>query len=195
MGKGFNINIKNNKEIRDILRILPDQARENAFKIIDEEFKVAEGQAKSNAQNHTAFGNLANGIKAYRKGEQYFFVSTAEHSAFVEFGIRLGFKNNRPEFSSFAARYKGISTNPLGLSAMTNIYAWAIRRGIDKKYWYPIYRKLTGNPIKEGSKDGRTPKTGFYAINDGKGFFLGPYISARDKVRKRLRTLLKRSVK
>jgi hypothetical protein len=191
MGKGFNINIKNNKEIRDILRILPEQARENAFKIIDEEFKVAEGQAKSNAQNHTAFGNLANGIKAYRKGEQYFFVSTAEHSAFVEFGIRAGFQNNRPDFSSFAARYKGISANPLGLSAMTNIYAWAIKRGIEKKYWYPIYRKLIGRPIKPNN----SPPTGFYPINKGQGFFLGPYISARDKVRKRLRTLLKRSVK
>lgn len=184
MAASVKINIKNNKEIANILRLLPKELKIRAIDIAEEELKVAASQAKANIGTSNTFGDLESGIVVTRISNTVQFRSDAEHSAFAEFGIRGGFRNKR-YFEKYAAKFKGIKTNKSGLPAKDNIYRWAAKKGIIKKYWYPIYRKLIGFPIK-GSDDGYRP------INNGRGFFLEPYVDARDRIRKRLKRLLKK---
>lgn len=178
------INIKNNKEIANIFRLLPQQLKVRAIDIAEEELKVAATQAKANIGGSNTFGDLAEGITVVRVSNTVLFRSDAEHSAFAEFGIRGGYRSRR-YFEKYAAKFKGIKTNRSGLSAKDNIYRWAAKKGIVKKYWYPIYRKLVGHPIKSDT-DGYTP------INNGRGFFLEPYLEARERIRKRLKRLLRK---
>ena len=182
MAGNVKINIKNNKEIANILRLLPQQLKIRAVDIAEEELKVAATQAKANIGTSNTFGDLAEGIVVVRISNTVQFRSDAEHSAFAEFGIRGGYRPKR-YFEKYAAKFKGIKANSSGLTAKANIYRWAAKKGIIKKAWYPIYRKLIGHPIK-AETDGYQP------INNGKGFFLEPYIEARDRIRKRLKRLL-----
>ena len=166
------------------MRLLPEQLKVKAIDIAEEELKVAAAQAKANIGTSNTFGDLSEGIVVQRISNTVQFRSDAEHSAFAEFGIRGGYRPRR-YFEKYAAKFKGIKTNKSGLSAKENIYRWAAKKGIVQKAWYPIYRKLVGHPIKADT-DGYTP------INNGKGFFLEPYIEARDRIRKRLKRLLRR---
>lgn len=184
MAGQFKIRIKNNKEIANIFRVLPDQLKLRAIDICEEELKVAAAQAKANIGNSNTFGDLAEGIVVVRVSNTVQFRSDAEHSAFAEFGIRGGFKGRR-YFEKYAAKFKGIKSNSSGLTAKENIYRWAAKKGIVKKAWYPIYRKLVGHPIKSDT-DGYSP------INNGRGFFLEPYLDAREKIKKRLKRLLRK---
>lgn len=184
MAGNVKINIKNNKEIANILRLLPQQLKIRAVDIAEEELKVAASEAKNNIGTSNTFGDLAEGIAVIRISNTVQFRSDAEHSAFAEFGIRGGYRPKR-YFEKYAAKFKGITKNNSGLSAKQNIYRWAAKKGIDKKNWYPIYRKLLGKPIK-------TTETGYLPINNGRGFFLEPYVDARDRIRKRLKILLRK---
>jgi hypothetical protein len=184
MAGNVKINIKNNKEIANILRLLPQQLKIRAVDIAEEELKVAASEAKNNIGTSNTFGDLAEGISVIRISNTVQFRSDAEHSAFAEFGIRGGYRPKR-YFEKYAAKFQGISKNKFGVSAKYNIYMWAAKKGIIKKAWYPIYRKLIGHPIK-------TDKTGYTPINNGRGFFLEPYVDARDRIRKRLKRLLRK---
>ncbi len=178
------INIKNNKEIANILKLLPQELKIRAVDIAEEELKVAAGQAKANIGNSNTFGDLTEGISVIRISNTVQFRSDAEHSAFAEFGIRGGYKPKR-YFEKYASKFKNITNNSSGLTAKENIYRWAAKKGIVKKAWYPIYRKLIGYPIK-------TESTGYGPINNGRGFFIEPYLEARERIKKRLKRLLKR---
>jgi hypothetical protein len=184
MAGNVKINIKNNKEIANILRLLPKELKLRAIDIAEEELKVAAAEAKANVGTSNTFGDLVDGIVVTRISNTVQFRSDAEHSAFAEFGIRGGFRNKR-YFEKYSAKFKGIKNNRSGLSAKANIYRWAAKKGIEKKAWYPIYRKLLGNPIK-------SEQTGYTPINNGRGFFLEPYVDARDRIRKRLKRLLRK---
>lgn len=185
MGASVKINIKNNKEIANILRLLPKELKIRAIDIAEEELKVAAAQAKANIGTSSTFGDLEAGIVVTRISNTVQFRSDAEHSAFAEFGTRQLYKPKR-YFETYASKFMGITTNKSGLPAKANIYRWAAKKGIIKKAWYPIYRKLVGHPIKSDAKSGSKP------INNGRGFFLEPYVDARDRIRKRLKRLLKR---
>ena len=87
MAGQFKIRIKNNKEIANIFRVLPDQLKLRAIDICEEELKVAASQAKANIGNSNTFGDLAEGIVVVRVSNTVQFRSDAEHSAFAEFGI------------------------------------------------------------------------------------------------------------
>lgn len=186
MADGLQFNIKNNTEIRNLLRAIPDRVKGAAYDVIEEEIKVAVEQAKSNAQRLNTTGELVNGIRSVRDGKKVYFVSDAPYSAFLEFGIRSGYRR-KPGFEKAAMRYKGISNNGLGLTAKENIYRWASKKGIDKKYWYPIYRHIMtyGFP----SDSGRS------VLKSMGGFFIQPYYDARNRIGRRLKSILKKAFK
>lgn len=186
MADGFKFNIKNNTELRNLLRSIPTKMKDGAYDIIESEIKIAVQQAKSNAQRLSTTGELVNGIKSFRDGKKVNYISEAPYSAFVEFGIRSQYKR-KPGFEKAAMRYKGISNNGTGLTGKENIYRWAEQKGIEKKYWYPIYRQIM--------TDGFPSKSGRSVLNSMGGFFIQPYYEARNRIGRRLKSILKRAFK
>lgn len=186
MADGVKFNIKNNTEIRNLLRAIPERLKDSAYDLIEEELKIAVTEAKSNAQRLSTSGELVNGIRSYRDGKKVYYISDAPYSAFVEFGIRSQYKR-KPGFEKAAMRYKGISNNGTGLTAKENIYKWADQKGIEKKYWYPIYRQIM--------TDGFPSKSGRSVLNSMGGFFIQPYYDARNRIGRRLKSILKRAFK
>lgn len=186
MADGFKFNIKNNTELRNLLRSIPTKMKDGAYDIIESEIKIAVQQAKSNAQRLNTTGELVNGIRSLRDGKKVYYLSDAPYSAFVEFGIRLRYVR-KPGFEKGAMRFKGISDNKKGLTGKQNIYKWAENKGIDKKHWYPIYRRI----MEEGF-----PRPGGNSVLAGMGgFFIQPYVEARNRIGLRLKGLLKKALK
>ncbi len=186
MADGFKFNIKNNTELRNLLRSIPTKIKDSAYDIIESEVKIAVQQAKSNAMKLNTTGELVNGISSLRDGKKVQYISAAPYSAFVEFGIRTRYVK-KPGFEKTAMRFKGISNNGTGLTGMENIYKWAEAKGINKKHWYAIYKKIMddGFPIPGGKS----------VLAGMGGFFFQPYYEARNRIGVRLNGLLKKALK
>lgn len=163
------------------------KVKEDVLDTIEKEFKQAASEAISYASSNNVSGDLVSQISAYRKGDVIVYESASDHAAFVEFGIRDYVRPTR-EFANIARNYRGISTNDSGLNYKDNIIRWAVRRGIAKKYWYPIIRKLLGNPINGG-------KGGFEKINNGQGYFFVPYTAAKKRLLPALKEVIKRTLR
>lgn len=186
MADGFKFNIKNNTQLRNLLRSIPTKMKDGAYDIIESEIKIAVQQAKGNAQRLNTTGELVNGIRSLRDGKKVYYLSDAPYSAFVEFGIRLRYVR-KPGYEKSAMRYKGISDNKKGLTGKENIYKWAEAKGINKKHWYAIYKKIMddGFPIPGGKS----------VLAGMGGFFFQPYYEARNRIGVRLNGLLKKALK
>lgn len=187
MAASLSIRLKGNKEIANTIRLLPENLRAKALNVAEQEFQIAATEAKANASGSDTTGDLISGIQVRRESTNVYFESLSPHSAFAEFGIRMGYKS-RKGFESYASRFRNISINGSGKTAKEAIYEWARIKGIDKKFFYPIMMKLLGKPLNPENETGYTP------INNGDGFFLQPYIDARKRIQKKLKTILKKSV-
>lgn len=186
MADGFDFNIKNNTQFRNFLRSLPNNVKNAAYDIIESEIKIAVQHAKSNAQRLSTTGELANGITSIRDNKKVQYISAAPYSAFVEFGIRSRYRK-KPGFEKTAMRFKNISNNGTGLTGKENIYKWAERKGINKKFWYPIYRNIM--TIGFPSQSERS------VLNSMGGFFIQPYYEARNRIVLRIKQILKKATK
>lgn len=186
MADGVSINIKNNTEIRNLLRAIPEKLKASAYDVIEEEIAVAVTEAKANAGRLSVTGELQNGIRSVRDGKKVYYLSDAPYSAFVEFGIRSGYRR-KPGFEKGAMRFKGVSNIGSAKSAKENIYEWAGKVGIDKKYWWPIYRQIMTKGFPSSSGRSRLYAQG--------GFFIQPYYDARNRIGRKLKSILKRAFK
>lgn len=163
---------------------LPTRVKEEVLNTIESEFQQAATDSKGIASQHNVSGDLVNGITTYKKDDKIYYASLSKHAAFAEFGIRDLVKPTR-EFGNIARTFIGIKNNDTGLTAKENIYRWAAAKGIDKTFWYPIYRKLIGDPIKKG-------RSGFEPINEARGYFFVPYTQAKRRLEIRLKTIIKK---
>lgn len=117
-------------------------ASEAVFKEVDAEIgasvKVMEQGAKRDAPVDQ--GLLRNEISSFQdKPLEWSLVSQASYSAFVEFGTRL--KVSIPAgLEQEAAAARG-STGGTG-GAKELIFAWCARKGIERKFWYPIFVQI-----------------------------------------------------
>ena len=69
-----------------------------------------------------------------------FLVSRAEWSAFVEFGTRL--KVSIPAGLEQEAAAAQVKTGGSSGRAKELIFAWCARKGIEQKFWYPIFVQI-----------------------------------------------------
>lgn len=186
MADGIKFIIKNNTELRNLLRSIPANLKTSAYDTIESEVKIAVQQAKSNAQRLSTSGKLVNGIKSQRDNNKVYYISEAPYSAFVEFGIRKRYVK-KPGFEKTAMRFKNINNIGSGLSAKENIYQWAEAKGIPKKHWWAIYQQIM--------TDGFPSPSGRSVLGTMGGFFFQPYYEARNRIGLKLKGLLKRALK
>lgn len=186
MADGFQFNIKNNTQFRKLLRSLPENIKDAAYDIVESEVKIAVQQAKNNALRLNTTGELVNGISSLRDGRKVQYISAAPYSAFVEFGIRSRYQK-KAGFEKTAMRFKNIANNGTGLTGKENIYKWAENKGIDKKYWYAIYRNIM--------TDGFPSKSPRSVLAGMGGFFIQPYYEARSRIVLRLKGILQKALK
>lgn len=179
MAKGATITIKNAKQIQNLLKQLPASMKLEADKMIEVEFKSAANESRSLASPHDYTGRLTSGISAKKVEGKLRYQSTAPHAAYMEFGTRLGYKPVAG-FEQWASKFKSGGGSGRGRSAWDRILSWMIFRNIPEEYFWPVYRKLM--------------TIGFLPINNAQGYFLGPYIAAKGRVVKNLRSLLKKSI-
>jgi HK97 gp10 family phage protein len=83
-------------------------------------------------------GLLRNGISAEKKKDMVWeVVSAADYSAFVEWGTRTRVEVPA-DLANYAAKFKGGD----GKNAKEAIYQWCKDKGIEEKFWWPIYIKI-----------------------------------------------------
>lgn len=181
---GVKINIKNARQISGYLRGISTEMRKNANQVIKEEFETAVRDAKAIANQAKYTGELEEGIKLIEIGEKFQYKSEAKHAAFAEFGTLVNYKG-RAGFEPWAAKHKGLQINQGGVEVKKRIYDWAAAKGIEKQYWWPIYRKIV--LAKQGMKGIVRP------LHDG--YFLAPYIDAKARIIKRFGEIFGRSTR
>lgn len=186
MAREISIKFKGQQLIIKNLGKITYTVKENVLNTIEKEFKQAANEAISFASSHNVSGELIAGISAYRDGDTIIYESDSDHAAFVEFGIRDYVKPTR-EFGNIARNFIGKKTNNSGLKYKDNIIRWAVRKGIPKKAWYPIIRKLLGNPINGG-------KGGFEKINQARGYFFLPFTAAKNRLLPALKQAIKKTL-
>lgn len=94
------------------------------------------------------FGNLAREITYKKSGPlSYEYISGAGYSAYQEFGTK-GNTNIPAGLGDFAAQFKGSGFGKSQLSMKQAIFEWARHVGIEKKFWYLIYRSILIHGVK-----------------------------------------------
>lgn len=94
------------------------------------------------------FGKLAAGITYKKTGPlSYEYISGQGYTSYVEFGTKK--KVQVPAgLESFAIQFKGSGFTRTNLSFRQAIFEWARSKGIEKKYWYVIYRSIAIGGIR-----------------------------------------------
>jgi HK97 gp10 family phage protein len=93
-------------------------------------------------------GRLVQGITYVKHGLlNYEVISASNYSAYMEFGTKR-LVQVPAGYEDFAAAFKGVSIDSGGLKARDAIYLWAKQKGIAKKWWYFIYKKIMIKGIK-----------------------------------------------
>jgi hypothetical protein len=178
------ITIQNAKRIQNLFRGLPDSMKEVGQDLIVREFKVAVAEAKGLANDAKYTGSLVNGISLDLVEGKYHYVSKSPHAAFAEFGTLANY-TPKPGYEKWASQFKGLKIHSGDESPWKRISFWAWNRGIEKKHWFPIFRKIVLN--RQGMKPIVAP---FH-----RGYFIPPYISAKARIEKGLKALLSQAVK
>lgn len=96
----------------------------------------------------TNVGRLKNLISYVKVKElDYKLVSAANYTAYMEFGTKS--ETVIPAgYEDLAAQFRGVSIDTGGQTLKEAIYTWAKQKGIDKKYWYGIYKKILIKGVK-----------------------------------------------
>lgn len=187
MAKDIDIKLVGLELLYTNFKKLPIEIKKEITDAAIAEFTQAANDAKGIVGTHNYTGDLAQKISVTEKDGKVFYQSLSDHAAFAEFGIR-GSVRPTSKFQNIARKFIGINRNSSGLTAKSSIYRWAQFRGIDKQFWYPIYRKIMGQPIK-GSM------TGFLPINNGIGYFFVPFEQARKRLIIRANSIVKKMTK
>lgn len=186
MAKQVTIELKGKQLLIKNLKGLPSKIRGEIIDAAYDEFTIAANNAKTIALPYSYTGDLIDKISTVREGDKIIYQSLSDHAAYAEFGIRGSVRPTR-EFGNIARAFKGKGT-PGNLRPQEAIYKWAEFRNIEKKFWWPIYMKIMGNPIK-GSR------TGFEPIANSEGYFFRPFTVAKRQLLKRANDIVKKFVK
>jgi hypothetical protein len=187
MPDNIKIEIKNQDLVLKYIKRFPKTVRSEIYNVVEAELNDAAIAAKTIANASRYTGDLAEKISVVRDKDVIKYQSLSEHAAFAEFGIRSLAKPTR-RYQNIAAQFKGLNIKSSGKTAKESIYEWAAFRGISKQFWYPIYRKLIGHPIK-GSDTGYSP------IDNGQGYFFRNLDIAIKNILKRSEEVIKRAIK
>jgi hypothetical protein len=117
-------------------------ASEAVFKEVDAEIGATAKDMERGAKRDAPVdqGLLRNEISSFQeKPLVWALVSAAQHSAFVEFGTR-GNAVIPPGLEQEASNALAKVTSTLG--AKQAIFNWCARKGIDRKFWYPIFIQI-----------------------------------------------------
>jgi hypothetical protein len=94
------------------------------------------------ARNAKNIGFLERGISQFKVAPfQYQVISSANYSAFVEFGTKK-LVQIPAGFEDLAAQFRGAKLDTGTMSFQQAIYAWADQKGIAKERWHGIFMKL-----------------------------------------------------
>lgn len=136
MARGARIEIRGLKELRKKLKGIPDRVAGEVDVAMSVAAKDYENRAIDDAPIN--LGNLKNRISSYQvKQMDWEVVSQADYSAFVEFGTRTRVQVPA-DLQNYAAKFKGNS----GGDAKRHIFQWCKDKGIEEKFWWPIYIKI-----------------------------------------------------
>lgn len=142
------INIAGLSQLINQISVLPREVQEEIdAEIIDSVFRINAKQRRNAPKDQ---GGLVRGIGFERKQGATFsrfeIFSNSEHTGYVEFGTKYRVRV-RPELTAIANQMRGpgISTR---LTAKQAIYAWAKRKGIEKRAWYAIFMAIMATGIR-----------------------------------------------
>lgn len=143
MSDAFKINVVGFRELQAKLK----QAAPNLTRLISAELKdganAIAAEAKSRAPADQ--GILRNEISVQQIDNLHFaVVSGALYSAFVEFGTRSQV-DVPAELQDYASQFQGQGGST---GAKQMIFDWCQRKGIDPKFWYPIYISVMVKGVK-----------------------------------------------
>lgn len=186
MARQVSIQLKGKTLLIKNLKGLPSKIRGGILDAAYDEFTIAANNAKTIALPYSYTGDLVQKISTVREGDKIIYQSLSDHAAYAEFGIRGSVRPTR-EFGNIARSFQGKGI-PSSLTPKEAIYKWAAFRNIDKQFWYPIFQKIMGNPLKGG-------RTGFEPIANGEGYFFRPYIVAKTQLLKKANEIVKKFVK
>jgi HK97 gp10 family phage protein len=137
MARGARIEVKGLKELKKKFGSIP--------KDVADEVDAAMAVAANDFENRAAsaapvnLGQLKGAISSNRiKEMDWEVVSPLDYSAFVEFGTRTRVQVPA-DLQSYAAQFKSGGNKG---DAKKAIYEWCRLKGIEEKYWYPIYIKV-----------------------------------------------------
>lgn len=187
MPDNIKIEIKNQTLVLNYIKRFPKRVRAEIYNVVEEELNQASVAAKATASASRYTGDLADKISVVREKDVVKYQSLSEHAAFAEFGIRSQVKPTR-RYANIALKFKGVKTNSSGKTAKESIYAWAEFKGISKEFWYPIYMKIIGKPMK-GSQ------TGFPPIDNGRGYFFVNLDIAIKNILRKSKDIIQKAVK
>lgn len=174
---GLKVNTRDIKRIRKLINQIPENYKEAAKDEIRDVYSKAVVEAKNMASRSTYDGELVAGIALIEKDKTFDFVSAAPHAPYVEFGTRS--KVYVPSgWERFANKFRGsvYRINRTGGSFKERVKAWAKRKGL--KNWFFLYKRIA----KDGMGDYNEPH------------FVPSAIKARERLVKRLSTILKKSI-
>lgn len=137
MAKGFSIQVQGLEQVQKRFTSLPGRLKSELNGVFEDTANEFAERAKSETPGDE--GSLRRMISSFKEKDlNYAVVSGADYSAFVEFGTR-GKTRIPAGLEQYAAQFKGRND---GLQAKAAIYEWCRRKGIDPKFWYPIYVSL-----------------------------------------------------
>lgn len=116
-------------------------------------------------------GGLVQSISNHRSAPlTHELTAQKQNAIWQEFGTKN--KARIPAgLEDIAAQFRGVGTKS-GLGAKEAIYNWCKRKGIERKFWFPIYRSIVTNGIRPHP------------------FFFDPYFQARPKLIERIKNIL-----
>lgn len=139
MAQGLTIQVEGLKQLQKKLGNLPEHLIQEFDAELADTANGVVNRAVEDAPRDQ--GILIQGISFYREDEmQYVVVSGAEYSAYIEFGTRTRVQVPA-ELQDYANQFRLQNTG--GESDVKKIiYEWCRRKGIEERYWYPIFIKI-----------------------------------------------------
>jgi hypothetical protein len=178
---GIKIYSSKAKGITKLLNQLPERMEEAARRMIGEEFEKAGAEARSIAASFAYTGHLAGGIQSQPSGKNWTYASTAPYAAALEFGTK-SFVQVPAGYERMASKYKGAVSAAGGGTARDRIYAWARDKGFSTRGRFYLFMRI---------KNRGMPKRGSTRVVP---HFLPPYIRAKSRITRKLKSLLKKAL-
>jgi hypothetical protein len=181
MSDGMKINTGKAKQIAALLNKLPERLDRVANNTIEQEFTRAVSESKSLASSFSDSGLLVSEIRLLPLRKNWAYVSGAPYAAALEFGTK-NYVRIPAGFEQMAQSYQGLVRAADGRTPKQRIYAWATRHGIPNRKKGKLFMRI----MKQGM-----PKRGATKVVP---HFIPPYVSAKARISRRLKSLLTRAI-